>query len=201
MVRAVRRKQACFLTTHTRNIHVPTDTNALMHLSMRCPTTPTSGVYWGNIGLLSRGLVHRGGAFVTRVLNDGHKSVMAICVRVILVRPDKKLRKIWSGGPKSLTKLSRYFGPGGPKSTTCFVLCDSISSNETSERNRLQTRRVSLSEQALIQVFSKQLVFLLQHLVQCILATCTLCYYNPWFCCLHSTIDCCLHASMSMILF
>ena len=85
--------------------------------------------------------------------------VMAICVREILVRPDKKLRKIWSGGPKSLTKLSRYFGPGGPKSTTCFVLCDSISSNETSERNRLQTRRVSLSEQALVQVFSKQLVF------------------------------------------
>ena len=74
MVRAVRRKQACFLTTHTRIIHVPTDTKALMHLSMRCPTTPTSGVYWGNIGLLSRGLVHRGGAFVTRVLNDGHKS-------------------------------------------------------------------------------------------------------------------------------
>ena len=131
---------------------------------------------------------------------------MAICVRVILVRPDKNPRKIWSGGPKSLTKLSRYFGPGGPKSTTCCVLCDSISSNETSKRKRLQTRRLSLSEQALIQstqVFSKQLVFLLQQLVQC---TCTLymllqsmvlllaCFYSsaacmlPWFCCLHASV-------------
>ena len=136
--------------------------------------------------------------------------VMAICVRVILVRPDKNPRKIWSGGPKSLTKLSRYFGPGGPKSTTCCVLCDSISSNETSKRKRLQTCRVSLSEQALIQsmqVFSKQLVFLLQQLVQC---TCTLymllqsntitimvlllaCFHSSaacmlWFCCLHDTV-------------
>ena len=144
------------------------------------------------------------------------RPVMAICVRVILVRPDKNPRKIWSGGPKSLTKLSRYFGPGGPKSTTCCVLCDSISSNETSKRKRLQTRRVSLSEQALIQsmqVFSKQLVFLLQQLVQC---TCTLCYYNPWFCCLHASVVlllacfyssaacmlpwfCCLHASVLML--
>ena len=33
----------------------------LMHLSMRCPTTPTSGVQWEKIGLLSRGLVPRGG--------------------------------------------------------------------------------------------------------------------------------------------
>ena len=82
---------------------------------------------------------------------------------------------------------------------------------------RLQTRRVSLSEQALIQsmqVFSKQLVILLQQLVQC---TCTLCYYNPWFCCLHASIVlllacfyssaacmlpwfCCLHASIVLLL-
>ena len=32
-----------------------------MHLSMQCPTTPTSGVYGGMIGLLSRGLVPRDG--------------------------------------------------------------------------------------------------------------------------------------------
>ena len=55
-----------------------------------------------------------------------------------------------------------------------------------------------------MQVFSKQLVSLLQQLVQCILATCTLCCYNPWFRFLHATIivlllacfNSCLHASV-----
>ena len=60
---------------------------------------------------------------------------------------------------------------------------------------------MSLSEQALCRsVFSKQLVFLLQQLVQCILATCTLCCYNQWFCCLHATIVlllACFHGSAS----
>ena len=61
---------------------------------------------------------------------------------------------------------------------------------------------------------------LLQQLVQCILATITLCCYNPWFCCLHAIIVlllacfsyaactdasmvlqfCCLHVSIVLLL-
>ena len=65
--------------------------------------------------VLSEKLTHAH-AIVTRPVMDNS-------VREILVRPDKNLRRILSGGHNTPTKQAGYFGPGGPKSTNkCVVV-------------------------------------------------------------------------------